>query len=92
MNRLKLYLTINSLFSAFSGIAMLLFSDGLNALFDITNAYVFPIIGLNLLIFSVFVWFVSVRYLSNKLLVNIISGMDAMWVKGILVVTSLSSD
>jgi hypothetical protein len=82
MKELKKYLTINSIFSAFSGFTMLLFSRSLNHLFAIDYAYVFPIIGANLLFFSAFVWFVSRKQLTNKLLVNTISILDLLWVIG----------
>ncbi len=82
MNELKKYLTINSLFSALCGLAMLLISGNLSELFNISNTYVFPIIGANLLVFSAFVWYVSKKQLTNKTLVNIISFLDLLWVFG----------
>lgn len=84
MNKLKKYLTINSIFSAFSGVFLVLFSNWLNAFFNIQNQYVFPVIGLNLIIFSLFVWYVSRNHLFNKKLVNLISVLDAFWVLGSL--------
>jgi hypothetical protein len=54
MNELKKYLTINAIFSAISGLSMLLFSSRLNSLFAIENAFVFPLIGANLIVFSSF--------------------------------------
>lgn len=89
MKELKKYLTINSVFSAISGLTMLLFSTNLNNLFNIDNVYVFPIIGSNLLIFSGFVWFVSSRQLTTKILVTTITVLDALWVLGSLVIVSL---
>ena len=86
MKELKKYLTINSMFSAICGITMLMFSTGLNLFFNIKNEYVFPVIGLNLLVFSGFVLFVSQKQLTNKLLVNLISGLDALWVLGSLII------
>lgn len=79
---LKKYLTINSAFSALSGLIMLLFSNKLNSLFGIANAYVFPVIGANLLIFSLFVWFISNKQLTNKTLVTTITILDLLWVLG----------
>lgn len=89
MKPLKKYLTINSLFSAVCGLIMILFPLGLNNIFNLNNPYVFPIIGSNLLIFSVFVWFVSRRQLPNKKLVNLISGLDALWVLGSFIIVLL---
>jgi hypothetical protein len=86
MNELKKYLSINSLFSLASGAIMLAFSNTLNAFFNIENTFVFPVLGLNLLTFSAIVWYVSRKQLHNKLLVNIISGLDALWVVGSLAI------
>ena len=82
MNKLKKYLRINSAFSLASGAAMLLFTTELNSFFGINHPYVFPVIGLNLLVFAIFVGFVSERQLANKTLVNLISTLDALWVLG----------
>ncbi len=89
MKELKKYLTINSLFSAISGLTMLLFSNDLNKLFNIYNVYVFPIIGSNLLIFAAFILFVFSRQLTNKILVTTITTLDALWVLGSFVIVSL---
>jgi hypothetical protein len=89
MNKLKMYLSINSTFSAFSGLVMLLFSSQLNNFFNLSHLYVFPFIGANLLAFSAFVYYVSQKQLSNKLLVNIISSLDALWVLGSIVIIGL---
>lgn len=82
MNELKKYLTINSIFSAITGLAMLIFYAHLNKFFNLNNDYVFPLIGSNLLIFSIFVWYVSNKQLTNKLLVSIITIFDWLWVFG----------
>ncbi|TAG58525.1 MAG: hypothetical protein EAZ27_01485 [Cytophagales bacterium] len=82
MKELKKYLTINAIFSAINGLTMLLFSSNLNKLFNIDNAYVFPVIGGNLLFFAAFVWFVFSRQLKNKILVTTITTLDALWVLG----------
>lgn len=90
MNNLKKYLKMNSLFSGISGLIMLLFSKWLNGLFDITNEYVFQIVGVNLLVFSVCVWFVSKRYLSDKKIVNLICILDGLWVFGSILIVVLN--
>jgi len=82
MKEIKKYLYINSTFSAISGLTMLLFSNNLNKFFNIENTYVFPIIGANLLGFSVFVWYVSSKQSTNKKLVATISILDGLWVLG----------
>jgi hypothetical protein len=86
MKQLKLYLKINYLFSAITGLTMLLLPNSLNKIFAIHNTFVFPTIGVNLLIFSAFVWFVSRKQLSNKTLVTIITGLDIIWVLGSLLI------
>ena len=89
MKELKKYLIINSTFSAISGLAMLLLSTNLNDLFQIDNIYVFPFIGINLLFFAAFVWYVSSKQLTNKILVTTITVLDVLWVLGSLVIVSL---
>jgi hypothetical protein len=91
MKELEKYLTINSIFSAISGSTMLLLSNTLNDLFNIHNMYVFPVIGLNLIVFAAFVWYVSKKQLCNKVLVMTITVLDAFWVIGsaVIVLTSL---
>lgn len=84
MSELKKYLTINSLFSAISGLSMVLFSNGLNSFFNISNPYVFPVLGANLIIFALIVGYVAQKQLQNKSLVNLICGLDGMWVLGSL--------
>jgi hypothetical protein len=88
MEELKRYLTINSIFSAVCGVTMMAFTAGLNAFFNISNPYIFPIIGLNLIVFSVLVWYVSHKHLESKILVNLISGLDALWVVGSLIIVT----
>lgn len=89
MKELKKYLTINSIFSAISGLTMLLFSSNLNKLFNINNVYVFPVIGCNLLFFAAFVWFVFSRQLTNRILVTTITTLDLLWVLGSLAIVGL---
>lgn len=83
---LKKHLTINSGFSLTTGLGMLFFSNALNAFFNIENAYVFPVIGLNLIGFAIFVGYVSSKQLTNKMLVNLISGLDGLWVLGSFII------
>ncbi len=82
MKEIKKYLYINSIFSAISGLTMLIFSNNLNKLFNIEITYVFPIIGVNLLIFSAFVWYASSKQSTNKKLVTTITLLDGLWVSG----------
>ncbi len=89
MKQLRKYLTINSSFSAISGLTMLLLSKKLNELFNIDNMYIFPFIGLNLIVFAAFVWYVSRKQLDNKILVMTITILDAFWVIGSFVIVLL---
>jgi len=85
MRKLKIYLRINSLFSLITGISMAMFSDKLFHFFSIEmndNQHLFEIIGLNLIIFSIFVWYVSSKHLNNRKWVNLISFLDILWVIG----------
>jgi len=91
MKKLKIYLRINSLFSLLSGILMAEFSDKLLHLFNIqteSNRYLFDFIGLNLIIFALFVWYVSVKHLQSPLLVRIISFLDFLWVLGSIIIVA----
>ncbi|TVR76332.1 MAG: hypothetical protein EA409_13640 [Saprospirales bacterium] len=68
---------------------MVLLSGILNQLFGIKNVYVFPVIGVNLLVFAVFVWYVSKRHLTNRLWVMAITVLDVLWVVGSFVIVLL---
>ncbi len=89
MKELRKYLLINSIFSFASGIIMIVFPKWLAKLFGIVNALVFPILGINLIVFAGFVWYVSNRYPKNKLLVTIIIVLDCLWVAGSLMIVGL---
>lgn len=80
MKELRKYLTINAIFSAISGLTMILFSGTINQLFNIDKINIFPWVGVNLLVFALFVWFVSIKQLSNKVLVRTITVLDLFWV------------
>jgi len=91
MVRLKRYLLLNSAFSALSGLALLYLNTELRQLFGFENRVVLPAIGINLLIFSLIVYYVANKQLTNKSLVTLISSLDMLWVVGtaILVVFQL---
>jgi len=82
MKELKTYLRVNSTFSAISGLTMLVLFESLNRLFNISNTYVFPIIGGCLILFAAFVWFVTTRKLASKPLIKVITILDLLWVIG----------
>lgn len=76
---------MNSSFSLLTGLIMLLFSEKLQSFFNIEHSFIFPVIGINLIVFSIFVWFVS-KQKNNKVLVQIISILDFLWVLGSLLI------
>jgi hypothetical protein len=82
MSKLKGYLAINSLFSAISGLIMIVFFNQLNELFHLQWVYIFPAIGFNLLIFAAFVGYVSHKHSRNYYFVRTITILDALWVVG----------
>lgn len=86
MNKLKKYLIINSIFSGFSGLIMMFFSKKMNFIFNINNSLTFPLIGTCLALFSIYVYVVWKKYYSNKLLINIISLLDLIWVIGSVII------
>lgn len=77
-------MTLNSLFSALSGAIMVLFPNALNTFFNVSIPYIFPILGINLLVFAFIVGFTAQKQLGNKRLVNLISALDALWFLGSL--------
>lgn len=87
MKTLKTYLIINSMFSFLSGFFMIFFSGTLSEFFNITNtANLFYSIGLILIVFASFVWYVSAKQLQSVLLVKLISFSDILWVAGSLII------
>ena len=73
---------LNSAFSALSGLLLTFSAKTFNALLGISNTIVLPIIGINLLIFSLVVYYVAVKQLKTSSLVNLITGLDVLWVVG----------
>ena len=87
MKTLKTYLRINSAFSMLTGVLMVLFSDKLMKFFNsIDDQYLFDTIGLNLIAFALFVWYVSTKQLQNVILVKLISFLDIIWVIGSFII------
>ncbi|MCO4819136.1 MAG: hypothetical protein KC517_05895 [Bacteroidetes bacterium] len=86
MHKLKKYLLMNSAFSAISGLALVFMSDAINALFNIDNSIVLPAIGINLLVFSLIVYYVAIKLLKRNSLVTLISALDILWVIGSAVI------
>lgn len=87
MKTLKTYLRLNSAFSLLTGLLMVLTSDILIKFFNIIDdQYLFDSIGVNLIVFALFVWYVSTKQLQNVLLVKLISFLDILWVIGSFII------
>jgi len=85
MKELRTYLRINSIFSLLTGVMMAYFSKTILIFFNLdmaNNQYLFEIIGLNLFLFALFVWYVSAKRLQSVMLVKLISFLDIIWVIG----------
>jgi len=77
---------MNAAFSGFSGAVLLLFSNEMSRLFDVSAPEVFFILGFGLLIFSAFVAFTASKMIDNWVLVLIISIADLLWVTGSILI------
>ena len=88
MNRLKFYLIVNAGFSGLSGLVLLLFSPGLQRFLGFSNDVILPGIGINLILFGIFVYMVVRKHLHNRVLVNLISTLDILWVLGSIWIVS----
>lgn len=92
MKALKTYLRINSIFSLLSGVIMAHFSDAFLIFFNIAennNKFLFDYIGLSLILFAFFVWYVSTKQLHSIFLVKLISFLDILWVIGSVIIVTL---
>ena len=84
MDTLKKWLLINMIFSTISGVMLLIVNEGLQAVMGFKNDVVLPVIGINLLIFAVFILWVRKKETGSSLWVKIISILDGAWVLGSL--------
>lgn len=82
MDKLKFYLKINSLFSGFSALILVLFHPFIAQKFNISSSLILILIGIVLFIFSITVAIVAIKFLGIKMLVRIISLLDLAWVLG----------
>ena len=83
MNTLQKILMGNALFSFISGVAMIVFYSSLAHIFEVPNEAPFLILGIGILLFSAFVFWVVKRLRSHFVLSIIV--MDLLWVLGSLV-------
>lgn len=84
MGLLKKYLQMNGGFSLLSGLIMLLMSKRLAVLFGIGSNIIFLVIGIGLVGFSLFVFYVSQNVGKSKTFVQVITILDILWVVGSL--------
>lgn len=82
MNLLQKILLGNALFSLISGLVLLVFCSSLAHIFEVHNEAPFRLLGIGILLFSVFVFWVVKRQ-NTKLAISIII-MDLLWVLGSL--------
>lgn len=87
MRDLKGYLLTNAYFSAGSGLVMFVFQNQLTVYLGLTNSLVLPVLGVSLLCFAVFVYYVAIQHIQNRALVRLISGLDGIWVLGSFAIT-----
>jgi len=81
---LKLWLTVNMVFSLTSGLLMIILNKMLKSIFGINEGWVFPIIGVGLISFSGYIFWVIKYHLKNKKWIYSICLMDLLWVLGSL--------
>lgn len=86
MTSLKKYLLLNASFSGISGVSLVLFSSKFMSLFGLNDALIFIVLGVGLLGFSGFVFWVTLKKESNKKLVQLITIMDLLWVIASLII------
>jgi len=89
MKKLKKWLVINTVFSFTSGVLMMVFNQYLSNVFGIGTEMVFPLIGINLIVFAGFVLFVTKRHLQNQRLIYTICALDFLWVFGSIILFGL---
>lgn len=85
MKKLDNWLLTNAMFSLLSGMTMLLANGQLQLIFGFENDMVFSIIGVNLLAFFGFVYWVKQIKTNKQTWVYAIVVMDALWVMGSLI-------
>ena len=79
---LKNALRGNAIFSIFCALDLLIFSQGLATIMGLPDANLLFSLGISLIVFAAFVWFVSSQQpISSKLALAII-WMDVAWVAG----------
>lgn len=80
MKRLKFALTFNSLFSAITGLLLVIFSNYISQIFDVNQTTPFSYLGVALVLFSFLVIYISLQQPIQILPALIISFLDIIWV------------
>ena len=88
MKDLKGYLLTNSIFSGISGILILMFNQSfLMNYLGLENASVLYLIGIGLILFSIFIYYVVKKRLEDDNIIFLISMLDTIWVLGSFSIT-----
>ncbi len=90
MHPLQKYLSINGVFSALSGTALVIGASRWSGFFEVDGDYIFTLIGALLLGFSAFVLTVAQRRHTNKFYTGIITLLDIGWVLGSVIILTLN--
>lgn len=88
MKDLRGYLLTNSIFSGISGLLIVIFNQSfLMNYLGIKNAMVLYLIGIGLVLFSVFIYYVIKKRLDDDKTIFVISVLDTIWVLGSFSIT-----
>ncbi|GJM36297.1 MAG: hypothetical protein DHS20C18_52980 [Saprospiraceae bacterium] len=83
---LRLTLKANATFSALCGLLILLFYNKLAAFMQVSATSILIVIGVGLLLFETFLWWVATRPHINRTLVKSIIIQDWLWVIGTVII------
>lgn len=88
MKNLKSYLTTNFIFSGLSGILILGFNESfLMDYLGLANSSILYIMGVGLILFSLFIYYVIKKRFDDNRIIYIISTLDSFWVIGSFAIT-----
>lgn len=82
MEKLKQWLLTNVSFSTICGVLMIGLNQSLQDLMGFSNSLILPIVGANLFVFAIFIFWITTKLKNRRQLVSIIVGMDFIWVLG----------
>lgn len=82
---LQKHLVLNGVFSILSGLSLVFLSNYFEQLIGFDNSWILPLIGFNLIGFGAFVLYASKALLQKRLIINLISTMDGLWVVGSII-------